>query len=127
MNRIFALFGLMMALGLAHVAQGQAVISVNFYNNASYQLSGSAGHVDAANWNNFATDNSGTPKTLSSLLYDNGLNSGASVAVDAQRGWQENVSTTTQSATMESSYWDTGGTDGQITISSLPAALTANG
>ncbi|MFT5130070.1 MAG: hypothetical protein ACI8W8_003699 [Rhodothermales bacterium] len=106
------------------------IFSVNFHESDTYTVTGSAGNVAASNWNNFKTDNSASPKILS-LLDGNGDVSGARVGVDSQAGWQANVSTATQSSTMESSYWDTGGggfgTDGQIIINSIPLSLQQGG
>lgn len=108
---------------LTRVAAG--AVSVNFYQRDEYQVTQQT--LAANHWNNFYTDNSGSSKTESALLDHSGANSGASVSVDSQRGYRGQINTATPESLMESSYWDAGGGDGVISLSSLPEALTRYG
>ncbi len=112
-------------IGPPIVLQETNTISVNFRNSPTYNVVGSA--LGVSNWNNFETDNGGTVKNLNQLLYSSGSNSGAIVTVDSQHGWQDSVNNATPESILESSYWDTGTGNGQLTMTSLPSSLSTDG
>ncbi len=109
----------------------QTIISVNFTGGADnvaneYNITGTAGAVPAANWNNF----SGSTGSSGNLLDNSGAPSGATLSFTSPSNWglgATAASITDPNVGLFNNYLDDFSPNGQIIVSSIGSQFTTPG